>query len=91
VLLHASDYRRPEPYLDADVLVVGTGNTGTEIAAELVERGARRVRLAVRTPPHVVPRTLAGLPTTLLGITNGYTPRRIGDPSPHGLPTPANG
>jgi putative flavoprotein involved in K+ transport len=104
VLLHASDYRRPEPYLDADVLVVGTGNTGAEIAAELAERGARRVRLAVRTPPHVVPRTLAGLPTTLLGIANEYTPTRIGDPvnallqrltigdlSPHGLPTPADG
>lgn len=103
-LLHASLYRRPEPYLDADVLVVGTGNTGAEVAAELAERGAKRVRLAVRTPPHVLPRTVAGMPTTLLGITNEFTPARIGDPvntvlqrltvgdlSRYGLPTSPQG
>jgi putative flavoprotein involved in K+ transport len=103
-LLHAADYRTPEPYLDADVLVVGTGNSGAEIAAELAERGARRVRLAVRTPPHVVPRTVGGIPTTLLGIPNQFAPARLGDPvnrllqrltigdlSPYGLASPSEG
>jgi putative flavoprotein involved in K+ transport len=103
-LLHAAAYRRPEPYLDAEVLVVGTGNTGAEIAAELAERGARRVLLAVRTPPHVVPRTIGGVPVTLLGIANQFTPPRLGDPvnallqrltigdlGPYGLPTSSEG
>ena len=55
-LVHASDYRNPEPYRGRDVLVVGSGNTGAEIAVDLVEGGARRVRLAVRTPPNIVRR-----------------------------------
>lgn len=36
-LLHASDYRNPAPYAGKDVLVVGIGNTGAEIAVDLVE------------------------------------------------------
>lgn len=103
-LLHAEAYRNALPYRGADVLVVGTGNTGAEIAADLAEQGAGRVRLAVRTPPHVVPRSVAGLPTTLLGITNEFTPAPIGDPinavlqrltvgdlSRYGLPVPTDG
>ncbi len=34
-LLHASRYRSPAPYAGRDVLVVGAGNTGAEIAADL--------------------------------------------------------
>jgi putative flavoprotein involved in K+ transport len=102
--LHAAAYRNAEPYRGADVLVVGTGNTGAEIAADLAEQGAGRVRLAVRTPPHVVPRSLGRLPVTLLGIPNEFTPPAIGDPinaalqrmtvgnlSRYGLPTPSQG
>lgn len=33
-LLHASAYRNPAPYEGRDVLVVGAGNTGAEIAAD---------------------------------------------------------
>jgi putative flavoprotein involved in K+ transport len=40
-LVHASRYRNAEPYRGRDVLVVGSGNTGAEIAVDLVE-GARR-------------------------------------------------
>ena len=50
----------PEPYAGRDVLVVGVGNTGAEIAVDLVEGGAARVRLAVRTAPHIVRRSTAG-------------------------------
>ena len=39
----------PTPYAGRDVLVVGVGNTGAEIAVDLTEGGASRVRLAVRT------------------------------------------
>src|SRR3954447_8079503 len=57
-LLHASRYSGPERFRGRDVLVVGAGNTGAEIAADLAESGAARVRLAVRTPPNLVPRQL---------------------------------
>ncbi|WP_050986821.1 flavin-containing monooxygenase [Streptomyces somaliensis] len=59
-LRHAAAYRSPAPYADKDVLVVGAGNSGAEIAVDLAEGGAARVRLAVRTAPHVVRRSVAG-------------------------------
>jgi putative flavoprotein involved in K+ transport len=103
-LIHASAYRSGRAYADRDVLVVGTGNTGAEIAVDLVEQGAGRVRLAVRTPPHIVPRSVAGIPTTLLGIPNQFLPPWLADPgnallqrltigdlSAAGLPRPADG
>ncbi|MEU8569056.1 NAD(P)/FAD-dependent oxidoreductase [Streptomyces pathocidini] len=67
-LLHASDYRNAAPYRGRDVLVVGTGNTGADIAVDLAEGGAARVRLAVRTAPHIVRRTTAGWPAQATGV-----------------------
>ncbi|MYV66329.1 NAD(P)-binding domain-containing protein, partial [Streptomyces sp. SID2131] len=65
---HARAYRDPEPYAGKDVLVVGAGNTGAEIAADLAGGGAKRVRLAVRTVPHIVRRTTCGWPAQRTGI-----------------------
>ncbi|WP_328943178.1 NAD(P)/FAD-dependent oxidoreductase [Streptomyces sp. NBC_00250] len=103
-LLHARDYRNPEPYAGKDVLVVGIGNTGAEIAADLAEGGAERVRLAVRTVPHIVRRTTAGWPAQRNGILvrrlpTGLVDRlgaliaRVGMPdlSEYGLPRPDTG
>jgi putative flavoprotein involved in K+ transport len=86
------------------VLVVGTGNTGAEIALDLVEQGARRVRVSVRTPPNIVPRTALGLPGQAVGVLIRRFPAKvadaiirnnqrafIGDLSKHGLPTPPHG
>ncbi|KMS71544.1 monooxygenase [Streptomyces viridochromogenes] len=58
-LLHAADYRNPVPYQGRTVLVVGAGNSGTEIAAVLSEHGARRVWLSLRTPPNILPRSFS--------------------------------
>src|SRR3954454_20996671 len=79
-LLHASAYRGPEPFRGRDVLVVGAGNTGAEIAADLAEGGAARVRLAVRTPPNIVPRSLGPVPITLLAMTQDASPAWLVDP-----------
>ena len=79
-LVHASDYRNAEPFRGRDVLVVGAGNTGAEIAVDLVEGGARRVRMAIRTPPHRVLRESNGLPTQATGVVMRRVPTRIGDP-----------
>ncbi|MFH0520905.1 flavin-containing monooxygenase [Streptomyces sp. M41] len=65
---HAGEYRDPAPYAGRDVLVVGAGNTGAEIAVDLVEGGASRVRLAVRTVPHIVRRSTAGWPAQFTSI-----------------------
>jgi putative flavoprotein involved in K+ transport len=79
-ILHASAYADPDPYRGRDVLVVGAGNTGAEIAADLAAGGAATVRLAVRTPPNVIPRELGPVPITLLGISLDYSPAWLADP-----------
>jgi putative flavoprotein involved in K+ transport len=53
-IVHSMEYRNPRPYRDQDVLVVGAGNSGTEIAVDLADGGAARVRIAVRTPPNIL-------------------------------------
>jgi putative flavoprotein involved in K+ transport len=67
-ILHSADYRSAAELRDLRVLVVGLGNSGAEIAAELAEAGAAFVAVAVRTPPPIVRRDLAGVPVQLLGM-----------------------
>ncbi|MFC4033658.1 flavin-containing monooxygenase [Streptomyces polygonati] len=78
-LLHASAYRNAGPYAGRDVLVVGIGNTGAEIAVDLVEGGAARVRLAVRTPPHIMRRTTAGWPAQASAVLVRRLPTAVVD------------
>ncbi|MFJ2003278.1 flavin-containing monooxygenase [Streptomyces chartreusis] len=77
--LHAGEYRNPAPYAGRDVLVVGIGNTGAEIAVDLVEGGARRVRLAVRTVPHIVRRSTAGWAAQFTSVLVRRLPVRLVD------------
>ncbi|EST27619.1 monooxygenase [Streptomyces roseochromogenus subsp. oscitans DS 12.976] len=77
--LHAGHYRDAEPYTGRDVLVVGAGNTGAEIAVDLVEGGAARVRLAVRTVPHLVRRSTLGWPAQYSGVLVRRLPVRLVD------------
>ncbi|QFR94128.1 SidA/IucD/PvdA family monooxygenase [Streptomyces tsukubensis] len=103
-LLHANRYRAPAPYEGKDVLVVGVGNTGAEIATDLAAGGAARVRLAVRTPPHILRRSTAGWPAQRSGILCRRLPVALVDPlaavlaristpdlSAKGLPRPSTG
>lgn len=97
-LLHSIEYRSGSAFAGQRVLVVGLGNTGAEIAADLVEQGAARVAVAVRTPPPVVRRELLGVPVQLFGIAlSPFPPRPVdrlaavlrrigtGDLRPYGL------
>ncbi|KAA0942830.1 flavin-containing monooxygenase [Streptomyces apricus] len=77
--LHAGEYRNPAPYAGKDVLVVGVGNTGAEIAVDLVEGGASRVRLSVRTAPHIVRRSTAGWAAQYTGVLCRRLPRALVD------------
>src|SRR4051795_4453341 len=100
-LLHSSDYREPSPYRGQHVLVVGAGNSASEIAVDLARAGAR-VDLSVRTPPNIVRRDTFGVPSQLLGVALKHVPERVMNPmtrvlrkvsvpdlSPYGLPAPA--
>jgi putative flavoprotein involved in K+ transport len=103
-LRHAREYRNPVPFAGLDVLVVGTGNSGSEIATDLSEGGARRVWIAVRTPPQIVRRNLAWWPAHATGILVSRLPAALVDPvarlqrrltipdlTPYGIPAPDDG
>ncbi len=77
-VIHSSEYRNPEDLGAASVLVVGTGNSGAEIAADLAEAGVA-VKLAVRTPPNIVPRAVAGIPNQYLVLSIAALPTRARD------------
>ncbi|WP_411698647.1 flavin-containing monooxygenase [Conyzicola sp.] len=77
-LLHSSEYRNPAALDAASVLVVGPGNSGAEIAADLAGAG-KRVWLAVRTPPNVVRRQVLGIPSQMLAISMSPFPAPVGD------------
>lgn len=60
-ILHAQEYRSPEPFIGQDVVVVGAGNTGVDIASELSWH-AKSVTVATRSGAHVLPRYVFGRP-----------------------------
>lgn len=103
-LVHSSQYRNPAPYRGKDVLVVGAGNSGAEIAHDVIEGGAARSRISVRTPPQIVRRATLGIPAQLLGMAIRKLPPHWVDPftqwqrkvaipdlTAQGLPRPEHG
>ena len=100
-LQHAADYRNPAPFRDREVLVVGAGCSGMEIAYDVATGGARRVRLAVRTPPNILVRSpvgpafaraLAKLPPRRAdAVARFVRHKELGDLSAYGLPVPEEG
>ena len=78
-LRHARDYRNPAPFAGLDVLVIGVGNSGAEIATDLARGGAGRVWIAVRTPPQIVRRDTAGWPAHATGILVSRLPAALVD------------
>lgn len=48
---HARDYTVPDAYVGKDVLVVGCGPSGIDIAVEMARAGASRVRISIRHVP----------------------------------------
>lgn len=101
ILVHSASYTSASPYAGKRVLVVGAGNSGTEIATDLAENGAAFVALSIRTPPPIVPRDPFGMPVQRTGIMLSFLPSAVadrlgrltarivlGDLTRHGLKTP---
>jgi cation diffusion facilitator CzcD-associated flavoprotein CzcO len=74
-VLHSVEYRRPADFAGRRVLVVGVGNSGSEIGSELANAGVR-VTIAVRSGANVVPRQLAGIPIQYLSFAMRALPAR---------------
>ncbi len=101
-ITHCLDYDRPEPFRGKRVLLVGLGQSAAEIAAEIAPL-AKRVDIAVRRAPHVIPRHVMGKPVDYLDLPfpNRWIPWPLaqfmfalevriqrGPPERYGLPKP---
>jgi cation diffusion facilitator CzcD-associated flavoprotein CzcO len=98
--IHARHYREPGPFVGQQVLVVGMGNTGAEIALDLSEAGVDST-ISVRGPVNIVPRDVLGRPTQLTArmlarLPSGLADRlgsllrrmTVGDLTAYGIATP---
>jgi cation diffusion facilitator CzcD-associated flavoprotein CzcO len=103
-LLHAAELTRVGDLAGREVLLVGAGNSGIELAEHLVDSGVTRLWVSVRTPPTILPLEVGGIPLDALGVASRYLPERFrdwsalrqsrdsfGDLEPYGLPAPAQG
>lgn len=102
IVWHSREYRNGAPFRGENVLVVGMGNTGAEIALDLLEHGATPF-ISVRGPVNIVKRDSFGKPTQstaiflsrfpnwfydlMAGLSQRFT---IGDLSQYGLGKPAH-
>lgn len=100
LVLHSREYRTGATFNGQQVLVVGMGNTGAELALDLQEQGAFPT-ISVRGPVNIVNRDSFGRPTQPSAIKLSKLPNwfydfaarmsqklTIGDLSKYGLITP---
>ncbi len=76
--LHAHAYRMPEGFAGQRVLVIGPGNSGVDIAADIC--GATEMTyLSARSPVLIMPRMVFGvpLPRVLMRIEKPWMPLRL--------------
>ena len=102
VIWHSHEYRNGAPFQNENVLIVGMGNTGAEVALDLLENGARPF-ISVRGPVNIVGRETFGRPTQPTAILLSRLPDwvcdvlgrlyqriSVGDVSAYGLGKPAH-
>lgn len=81
-VLHSSEYKNPERFANKRVLLVGLGDSGSDIAPKICSTAARTL-LAVRTTPWLIPQVVMGVPVDKLGFDTKWLPRWYCDGSFH--------
>lgn len=77
-VVHSSEYRTGKIYQNQNVLVVGFGNSASEIALDLYEQGAHP-SLSIRSAVNVVPRDLWGIPILRFSLFLSKLSPRVAD------------
>jgi len=101
-LVHSSQFRRAQEFRGRRVLVVGTGNSGVEIATLLAREPSTHVSISIRSTPLLLKREICGIPITALAEIGRFLPdivldfvgrtahrRMWRDLAPYGLGNPA--
>lgn len=99
-IIHCRQYKNGSKYAGCNVLVIGMGNTGAEIALDLYEHGAKPF-ISIKEGVNIVPRDFLGRSIQESAILLNFLPDRvnyfiskiaqrlfIGDLSKYGIPTP---
>jgi len=66
-LQHTSTYKNARPFAGKHVLIIGAGNSGAEIAVDVL-RQAASVTVSIRNGVNVVPQSLLGIPIQLWSL-----------------------
>jgi len=99
--LHSNFYRVPEPYIGKNVVILGIGNSGVDIAVD-VSRVAKNTYLSTRSGAYIVPKYMLGRPLDHWGgplisrlpiqIQSGFMQilrfLTMGNQESYGIPTP---
>lgn len=78
IIWHSNEYRNGAPFRNENVLVVGMGNTGAELALDLLENGARPF-ISVRSPINIIRREVFGRPAQPIAIVLSKLPNWLCD------------
>ncbi len=77
-IIHSSEYKTGRDYKGKKVLVIGFGNSATEIGIDLFEQGAEPT-MAVRSPINIVPREFLGIPILRIALIMSRLPPALAD------------
>ena len=78
--IHSRDYKSPNEFFEQKVLVVGMGNSGSEIALDLAENGID-VAISTNKPINIFPRDTMGISSVTLSIWMKHLPAKWVDAS----------
>lgn len=78
-MLHDADLGRIERCRNHSVLVVGAGNSGTDVLNHLVDIQTKKIWVSVRNGPAILPARLMGIPLQLLFPIMVPLPARVVD------------
>jgi putative flavoprotein involved in K+ transport len=78
-LIHASQVRNVADVAGRSVLVVGPGNSGTDLLNHLAGSQAAELWLSARSGMNIAPMRFAGIPLHPVSVSTRYLPRRVQD------------
>ena len=68
-VFHSAQYKEPSIFKDKNVLVIGAGNSGCDIACEAIIT-AKNVTLSIRRGYYFIPKFVLGMPADVFGETS---------------------
>ena len=77
--LHSHDYKHNRSFAGERILVIGSGNSGSDCAVE-ISRTAERVDISIRRPHYIIPKFFLGKPADTFNKSLQYLPVFLREP-----------